>query len=98
MCSAIKRKKCSLSIRLPATDIATIDRAATLLGLSRTEFVRDAAVQAAQDVLVETIPIRMSSAGFNALVAALSAPASAVPELVEVFQRVAPWDRPKADS
>jgi uncharacterized protein (DUF1778 family) len=44
-------------MRLRETDIAIIDRAAALRGISRTDFVRDAAVQAAQEVLTETAPI-----------------------------------------
>lgn len=58
---AVKRKEHPLSMRLPETDIAIIDRAATLRGRSRTDFVRDAAVRAAEDVLMEAVPIRMSS-------------------------------------
>ena len=89
---AAKRKEHPLSMRLPATDIAIIDRAATLRGRSRTDFVREAAVRAAEDVLMETAPIRMSAAGFKAFMAALSAPARPVPEMVELFRRAAPWE------
>jgi uncharacterized protein (DUF1778 family) len=92
MSRGVERKEHPLSMRLPETDIAIIDRAATLRGRSRTEFVRDAAVRAAEDVLMETAPIRMSPAGFKAFMAALSGPATAVPEMVELFRRVAPWE------
>jgi uncharacterized protein (DUF1778 family) len=89
---AVKRKEHPLSMRLPEADIAIIDRAATLRGRSRTDFVRDAAVRAAEDVLMETAPIRMSAAGFKTFIAALSGPATTVPEMVELFRRVAPWE------
>jgi uncharacterized protein (DUF1778 family) len=89
---AVKRKEHPLSMRLPEADIAIIDRAATMRGRSRTDFVRDAAVRAAEDVLMETMPIRMSSAGFKAFMAALSGPATAAPEMVELFRRRAPWE------
>jgi uncharacterized protein (DUF1778 family) len=92
MSRGVERKEHPLSMRLPVTDIAIIDRAATLRGRSRTEFVRDAAVRAAEDVLMETAPIRMSPAGFKAFMAALSGPATAVPEMVELFRRAAPWE------
>lgn len=92
MSRAIKRKEHPLSMRLPEADIAIIDRAATLRGRSRTDFVREAAVRAAEDVLMETMPIRMSPAGFKAFMAALSGPAAPVPEMVELFQRTAPWE------
>lgn len=88
----VKRKEHPLSMRLPEADIAIIDRAANLRGRSRTDFVREAAVRAAEEVLMETAPIRMSPAGFKAFMDALSKPASAVPELTELFQRSAPWE------
>lgn len=84
-----------LSMRLPAPDIALIDRAAGLHGRSRTEFVRDAAVRAAEDAIMERTLIRMSPAGFNAFVRAVSGPAIAVPELEQVLAREAPWERGK---
>jgi uncharacterized protein (DUF1778 family) len=89
---ALKRKRLQLSVRLPEADIAVIDRAAALRGRSRTDFVRDAAVQAAEDVLMETTPIRMSAAGFRAFTATLSGSATTVPEMVELFRRKAPWE------
>ena len=52
-----------LSIRLPEVDIAIIDRAADLRGRSRTDFVREAAVRAAEEVLMEPTLIHMSPAG-----------------------------------
>jgi uncharacterized protein (DUF1778 family) len=88
----VKRKEHPLSMRLPEADIAIIDRAANLRGRSRTDFVRDAAVRAAEDVVMETAPIRMSPAGFKAFMAALSKPGRPVPEMVELFQRRAPWE------
>jgi uncharacterized protein (DUF1778 family) len=92
MARAFERKEHPLSMRLPETDIAIIDRAATLRGRSRTDFVRDAAVRAAEEVLMETMPVRMSPAGFKAFAAALSGPAKAVPQIVELFRRPAPWE------
>ncbi|MEN3350028.1 MAG: hypothetical protein V7632_3663 [Bradyrhizobium sp.] len=88
----VRHKDHPLSMRLPDADIAIIDRAATLRGRSRTDFVREAAVRAAEDVLMETIPIRMSPTGFRAFMAAVTGPATPVPEMQEVFRRVAPWE------
>lgn len=86
------RKEHPLSMRLPEADIAIIDRAAAIRGRSRTDFMRDAAVRAAEDVLMQTLPVRMSAAGFKAFMAALSEPARVVPEIVELFRRKAPWE------
>lgn len=87
-----QRKDHPLSMRLPDADIAIIDRAARLRGRSRTDFVRDAAVRAAEDVLMETSPIRMSTEGFEAFMTAVSGPAMPVPEMVELFRHAAPWE------
>ena len=81
-----------VSMRLPEGDLATIDRAATLRGRSRTDFVREAAVRAADEVLLETGLVRMSEAGFASFTAAITAPARPVPAMVELFARKAPWD------
>ncbi|MBN9071533.1 MAG: DUF1778 domain-containing protein [Rhizobiales bacterium] len=88
-----ERKDHPLSMRLPDADIAVIDRAATLRGRSRTDFVREAAVRAAEDVLMEASPIRMSPEGFDAFLKALSAPATAVPQMVGLLRRPAPWEQ-----
>ena len=86
------RKDHPLSMRLPEADIAIIDRAASLRGRSRTEFMRDAAVRAAEEVILENRGVRMSEEGFQAFLDAISGPATAVPEIVEILARPAPWD------
>lgn len=88
-----ERKDHPLSMRLPEADIAIIDRAATLRGRSRTDFVREAAVRAAEEVLMESAPIRMSPDGFDAFLNAVSGPATAVPAMVELLRRPAPWEK-----
>lgn len=93
MTETAKRKEHPLSMRIPESDVAIIDRAASLRGRSRTDFVREAAVRAAEDVLMETLPIRMTEAGFDAFLEALSGPAKPVPEMVALFEREAPWER-----
>lgn len=89
---ATRRKEYPLSMRLPDADIAIIDRAAGVRGRSRTDFVREAAVRAAEDVLMESTLFRMSPAGFSAFVRTLAAPGTAVPEMVELLGRSAPWE------
>lgn len=86
------RKEHPLSMRLPETDIAIIDRAARLRGRSRTDFVRDAAVRAAEEVLMEDRLIRMGAEGFADFIAELARPATLVSEIVELAGRKAPWE------
>jgi len=89
---AERRSHKPLSMRLPQADIAIIDRAAVLRGRSRTDFVREVAVRAAEAVVLDAaMPIRMSDRGFKAFMRAMSAPPAPVPELVDVLRRPAPW-------
>ncbi|TIY11549.1 MAG: DUF1778 domain-containing protein, partial [Mesorhizobium sp.] len=74
MSTSAGRKEHPISMRLPEADVAMIDRAAGLRGRSRTDFVREAAVRAAEDVLMETRLIRMSPEGFADFMAVLSGP------------------------
>ncbi len=92
MAANAERKEYPISMRLPEADVAMIDRAATLRGRSRTDFVRDAAVRAAEEVVMEQSLIRMSPEGFAGFMEVLSAPAAPVPEMVELSRRPAPWE------
>lgn len=89
---ATQRKDHPLSMRLPDTDLAIIDRAARLQGRSRTEFMRDAAVRAAEEAILDTSLLRMGPEAFEDFVAMLDAPARSVPALTEVLGRPAPWE------
>lgn len=97
MAKSVERKDHPVSMRLPDADIALIDRAASARGRSRTDFVREAAVRAAEDVLMDQRLVRMSAEGFAEFIALLEQPAEAVPSLFEVLRRPAPWDMPSDD-
>lgn len=92
MAAASERKEHPISMRLPEADVAMIDRAAALRGRSRTDFVRDAAVRAAEEVVMENRITRMSPEGFADFMNALVQPATPVPEMVELARRPAPWE------
>lgn len=87
-----------LSMRMPEADVAIIDRAAHLRGRSRTDFVREAALRAAEEVLMEQSIVRMSSDQFEAFKAAVAKPGEPVPELVEVLRRPSPWEQAERDA
>jgi len=92
MSRAQDRKDYPISMRLPEADVAMIDRAAALKGRSRTDFVRDAAVRAAEEAVMEQQLIRMTEDGFADFMALMAAPVEVVPELVEILRRPAPWE------
>ncbi|MDR3438830.1 DUF1778 domain-containing protein [Telmatospirillum sp.] len=93
MAATANRKEHPLSMRLPDADIALIDRAAGLRGRSRTDFVREAAVRAAEEVLMESGLVRMTEEGFAEFMTILSAPPAPVAPMVEVLLRPAPWEQ-----
>jgi uncharacterized protein (DUF1778 family) len=81
-----------MSLRLPESDLAVIDRAAGLRGCSRTQFMREASVMAAEQLILEQTLISLTPEGFAGFMAALSAPAVVVPELAALRSHPAPWD------
>ncbi|MDR6666127.1 DUF1778 domain-containing protein [Rhizobium sp. 1399] len=76
------RKETPVSMRFRDDDLAIIDRGAALTGLSRTEFMRRAALQEAQITMLNESVVRISADAFEAFVAAIEAPPAAVPTKV----------------
>ena len=72
-----------ISMRFPESDVAIIDRAAQMRGRSRTDFVREAAVRAAEEVILEQSTIRMSPEDFAAFKAVVEAPGVVRPQMLE---------------
>lgn len=93
----VRIKAQPVSMRLPEPDLALIDRAAARRGRSRTDFMREASVRAAEETLMEPILLRVSQAFWEQLNADLDRPPELVPEIVRDLQRVPPWARKDAD-
>jgi uncharacterized protein (DUF1778 family) len=55
--------------------------------------MRDAAVQAATQAVLEQSLVSMSREGFAAFQAAIEAPAQIVPAIATLRQHKAPWDK-----
>ncbi|RUX23012.1 DUF1778 domain-containing protein [Mesorhizobium sp. M7A.F.Ca.US.011.01.1.1] len=91
--AAAANRKISVSMRFRDDDLTIIDRGAELLGLSRTEFMRRAALHEAQAAIVDTTAI-VSPEAYDAFMQAISAPAAAPPpKAAERLRRSPPWDR-----
>ncbi len=88
--SAIKRDSLNLRIRPDTRDL--IDRAAKVLGKTRTDFVLDAARQAAEAALVEQTILSVSPQAYAAFVALLDAPPQPNERLRRTLQTPAPWE------
>lgn len=87
-----KRKEHPVSFRLPDDVLAAIDRAVAVRGSSRTEFVREALMRAAELELLERRVINMTPAAFRHLLAEIDKPARTIPELAAVARRTPPWE------
>ena len=82
----------ALSIRIPPSELDLIDRAAAVDQRSRTEFMRAAAVKAAEETLLNRRLVRMNAEAFNQFAAAMEGPAAVSPEMLRVFKRKSPWE------
>jgi uncharacterized protein (DUF1778 family) len=90
--NAITRRDVPVSMRLREDDLALIDRGAASSGLSRTEFLRRAAMDEAQRAILEETVLRLSHDAFAQFVAVVEAPVSPIPDkLKERIARPAPW-------
>ena len=93
MATTTIRKETPVSMRFRDDDLAIIDRGAELLGLSRTEFMRRAALQEAQTAILNESVIQVSPDAYADFLRAISAPPSAPPpKVAERLKRKAPWD------
>ncbi len=88
---ALKRDV-AVSMRFRDDDLGIIDRGAELSGLSRTEFMRRAALHDAQIAILNATVVRLAPEAFEQFVAAIDAPVAAIPpKMLERLSRGAPW-------
>ena len=80
-----------LSIRIPAAELALIDRAAAIDQCSRTEFIRAASLNAAQEVLLSRKLLHLNARAFDQFAVAMDGPATVSAQMLGVLRRKAPW-------
>jgi uncharacterized protein (DUF1778 family) len=85
-------RRSTLNLRIKPEMRSMIDRAAALLGKSRTDFVLEAAHQAAEDALLSQTLIRVNPDAFASFTAALDAPPRANARLRKTMTTPAPWE------
>lgn len=85
--------KALVNLRVSADDRDLITRAAAALGKNRSEFMLDAARQAAQDALLDRTLFRLDSDRYDAFVALLDAPPVPNEKLKRLLSTPAPWER-----
>lgn len=86
-------KRDTLNLRIKPHVRSLIDRAAKVRGKNRTDFILDAAQQAAQDALLDQALIQVSAQAYAEFVARLDRPAAPNSRLQKTLQTPAPWDQ-----
>ncbi|MBI2435654.1 MAG: DUF1778 domain-containing protein [Candidatus Hydrogenedentes bacterium] len=88
-----KTKRITLNVRISAELRGLIDQAAGLSGKNRTDFVLDAARQAAEDTLLDRTVFRVDPSAYAAFVALLDAPPRPNDRLRHSLRTAAPWEK-----
>lgn len=92
MVDQVQKRDVAVSMRFRDDDLDIIDRGAELSRLSRTEFVRRAALHEAQIAILNETVVRLAPEAFEQFVAAIDAPTATIPaKLHERLSRKAPW-------
>ena len=82
----------NINLRVTPSQKALIDRAATALGRSRSDFMLEAACQEAESVLLDRRYFVLSEAEFKRFTELLDKPV-ANPRLERLLRTKAPWDK-----
>ena len=83
----------AINIRALPAQRAIIDRAASALGKTRSDFMLDAACERAQSVLLDQTFITLDTESFEEFLALLDAPPAPNPGLERLMAVKAPWDK-----
>ena len=91
--SAKVARSTQVNVRVEPQQLATIDAAAEALGRTRTAFMLETAVHAAEAVLLDKRLFALDDDAYKKFVDRLDAPPSANPKLRALLHRKAPWER-----
>lgn len=87
-------KRETLNLRIKPEDRQLIDRAARARGKNRTDFVLDAARNAAEETLLDQTLILLDAERFQAFVNRLDQPPQPGERLRKTMATPAPWEKP----
>lgn len=86
-------KRETLNIRIKPEERSLIDRAASMRGKNRTDFILEAARLAAEETLLEQAVIMASPEAYAEFLARLDMPPQPNERLRKTMQTPAPWDQ-----
>ena len=81
-----------INLRAMESQRNLIDRAASVLGKNRSDFMLETACREAENVLLDHRLFSLNKADFDAFMAALDAPVKDNPALRKLMARKAPWE------
>jgi uncharacterized protein (DUF1778 family) len=90
---ATAAKRETLNIRIKTEERSLIDRAAKARGKNRTDFILDAARQAAEEALLDQVIVTASPEAYAEFLARLDMPPQPNERLRKTMQTSAPWDK-----
>ena len=90
-------KRETLNIRIKPEERSLIDRAASMRGKNRTDFILEAARLAAEEALLEQVVIMASPEAYAEFLTRLDMPPQPNERLRKTMQTPAPWCHPLAD-
>ena len=82
----------AINLRALESQRSLIDRAASLLGKNRSDFMLETVCREAENILLDQRLFRLSKTDFNAFMQALDAPVKANAQLRTLMTRKAPWE------
>jgi len=83
----------TINLRASADQKAMIDRAASCLGKTRTEFMLDSAREAAENTLLDQRLFLLDESHYAEFAACLDAPVEPAEALKKVLSTPSPWER-----
>lgn len=93
MATPIPLRETNINLRAKTSDKEMIDRAAELVGQSRSGFILQASLQRAQTVLADQTRFVLSEPEWNKFMAALDAPLPDPEALSRLLARTPAWER-----
>jgi uncharacterized protein (DUF1778 family) len=90
---AVASPRKTINLRASAEQKALIDRAASRLGKTRTEFMLDSAREAAENTLLDQRLFLLGDSDYERFVARLDAPVVPSDALKRLLATPAPWER-----
>ncbi len=83
----------AVNLRVREDTRSLIDKAASIQGRSRTDFMIEAARRAAEDAILDQRVIMVSQESYDHFLAILERPPEVSEELVKLMRTKAPWDQ-----